>query len=86
MFGRFSKEDFIKWNPNVKSDCMGIDADQYLCVAIPGTQTTRTAAVPSTTADPSDMPTQSEIATNCSEFWFVSRSVITGLLMQRHLY
>jgi hypothetical protein len=86
MFGRFSKDDFIKWNPNVKSDCMGIDADQYLCVAIPGTQTTRTAAVPSTTTAPSDMPTQSGIAANCSEFWFVSRSAITCFLMQRHLY
>ncbi|KAF1359810.1 hypothetical protein EJ07DRAFT_82962, partial [Lizonia empirigonia] len=74
MFGRFSQNDFIKWNPTVGSDCTGIVADQYLCVGIPGTPTTRTAAVPSMTAAPSDMPTQSGIAEDCTEFWFVSRS------------
>lgn len=86
MFGRFSKDDLIKWNPTIGSDCTGIFADEYLCVGIPGTPTTRTAAAPSITAAPSDMPTQSGIAADCSKFWFVSRSASTCSQFKGHLY
>ncbi|XP_014562094.1 carbohydrate-binding module family 50 protein [Bipolaris victoriae FI3] len=74
MYGRFSKNDLIKWNPTVGTNCGGIAANQYLCIGIPGTPTTRTTGVPSTTAPPSEMPTQSGMVDNCSDFWLVSRS------------
>ncbi|KAF1357176.1 hypothetical protein EJ07DRAFT_129973, partial [Lizonia empirigonia] len=74
MFGRFSKEDLIKWNPAIGSDCGGIVDQQYLCVGIPGTPTTRTADAPSTTAPPAEAPTQSGMAADCNELWLVSSS------------
>ncbi|KAK4032871.1 hypothetical protein C8A01DRAFT_20114 [Parachaetomium inaequale] len=46
IFGRFSRADFLKWNPSVGSDCAGIKDELYYCVAVPGTPTTRTAAIP----------------------------------------
>jgi hypothetical protein len=73
MFGRFSKNDFVKWNPTVGTDCGGIVAGQYLCVGIPGTPTTRTAGAPSTTTFPSEVPTQSGMVADCTELWLVSR-------------
>lgn len=76
MFGRFSKDDLIKWNPSVGSDCGTINTDEYLCVSIPGTPTTRTVGAPSTTAPPSEGPTQSGMVAGCSELWLVSRLVI----------
>jgi hypothetical protein len=72
MFGVFSKSDFISWNPSVGTDCGGIVEDQFLCVAIPETPTTRTAAAPTTTT-PTELPTQSGIASDCEDFWLVSR-------------
>jgi hypothetical protein len=47
MFGRFSRADFVKWNPTVKTDCSGVKYDSWYCVAVPGTPTTRTEGMPS---------------------------------------
>ncbi len=71
MFGTFSKADFVRWNPIVFSDCSNIKPDTYYCVAVPGTPSTRTAPLPTTTKT----PTQSGIAANCVDFWLVSKSV-----------
>lgn len=73
MFGRFSKDDLVKWNPSVASSCAGLTEEQYLCVGVPGTPTTRTAAPPSTTAPPAEAPTQSGMTANCKGLWLVSR-------------
>lgn len=72
MFGRFSKNEFVDWNPTVGSDCTGLVAGQYFCVGIPETPSTRTSTVPSMTAQPSSMPTQSGTTTDCTQFWLVS--------------
>jgi hypothetical protein len=72
MFGAFSKTDFIGWNPSVGSGCGGLTAGLFYCVGVPGTPTTRTAPVPTTTA-PTATPMQSGIASDCNDFWLVSR-------------
>lgn len=70
-FGVFSKADFIAWNPSVGSSCV-LTTDTYYCAAVPGTPTTRTSAV-STTAPPTQTPTQSGLASSCTKLWLVSR-------------
>ncbi|KAF2007436.1 carbohydrate-binding module family 50 protein [Amniculicola lignicola CBS 123094] len=72
MFGSFSKADFVKWNPSVFSDCGGIVSQAWYCVGRPGTPTTRTGGASSPTQSvPSTRPTQSGIATACTDFWLV---------------
>ena len=70
MFGRFKNSDFEGWNPSVGSDCAGIQDDTYYCVAVPGTQTTRTdpvtIAFPTTSKpiSPTATPTTSTTSTS----------------------
>ncbi|KAI8959037.1 hypothetical protein F5Y11DRAFT_359517 [Daldinia sp. FL1419] len=72
MFGIFSLSDFITWNPSVGGEsCQGIVDGAWYCVGIPGTPTTRTAPVPTTTDQPLT-PTQSGMVTGCTKLWLVS--------------
>jgi hypothetical protein len=72
MFASFSKTDFIAWNPSVGSGCGGLSVGLFYCVGVPGTPTTRTAPVQTSTA-PTAPPMQSSIASSCTDFWLVSR-------------
>ncbi|OJJ42541.1 hypothetical protein ASPZODRAFT_162157 [Penicilliopsis zonata CBS 506.65] len=74
IFGTLSEADFISWNPSVGSRCQRIQQGTYYCVGVPGTATTRTSPLPTTTTGPGSMPTQSGIASNCTRFWLVSSS------------
>ena len=49
----------------------------YYCVAVPGTPTSRTSSMASTTP-PADRPTQTGIASNCGQYWLVSTYVPTS--------
>ncbi|OBT87560.1 hypothetical protein VE02_03777 [Pseudogymnoascus sp. 03VT05] len=74
MFGTFSAEDFLKWNPAVKSDCSGLKINNYYCVAIPSTPTTRTTSYSSTplpTNGVGPQPEQPGIPEACADYWFV---------------
>lgn len=70
-FGTFSQADFVGWNPSVWSDCSNVLVGTYYCVAVPGTPTTRTAAL-STSAAPTAIPTQVGMAADCGDVWLVS--------------
>lgn len=69
MFGVFSLDQFLGWNPSVGSSCANILDDEWYCVAVPGTPTTRTAPLPTFTPPP--VPTQSGMAAGCSRRWIV---------------
>ncbi|KFY07430.1 hypothetical protein V492_07145 [Pseudogymnoascus sp. VKM F-4246] len=74
IFGTFGAEDFLKWNPAVKSDCSGLKIGNYYCVAIPSTPTTRTTSYSSTplpTNGVGPQPEQSGIPEACADYWFV---------------
>lgn len=76
MFGTFGAEEFLKWNPAVKSDCLGLKIGNYYCVAIPSTPTTRTTSYSSTplpTNGVGPQPEQSGIPKACADYWFVGR-------------
>ena len=78
MFGTFSAEDFLKWNPAVKPDCLGFKIGNYYYVAIPSTPTTRTTSYSSTplpTNGVGPQPEQSGIPEACADYWFVGRYV-----------
>ncbi|KAF3491743.1 LysM domain-containing protein [Arthroderma uncinatum] len=72
-FSTFTVEQFVAWNPAVKSDCSGMWAGYYYCVAIPGTPTAKPTTTTTTfsrapiSAGP--WPTQDGIVTNCKAYY-----------------
>jgi len=75
IFGTFSQADFISWNPSVGTSCGGITKNTWYCVGIPGMPTTRSSPVPTTQqATGISRPIQPGIASNCQDFWLVSRT------------
>ncbi|KAK1145438.1 hypothetical protein N8T08_004313 [Aspergillus melleus] len=71
LFGTFSMEDFVAWNPTLGNDCQGIQNDFWYCVAVPGTPASRTAP-----QRPPVFPTslrQPGVASNCNRWWRVLR-------------
>ncbi|KAF1812797.1 hypothetical protein P152DRAFT_395832 [Eremomyces bilateralis CBS 781.70] len=74
MFGTFSKDEFMTWNPLVGGDCSGLTEYLWYCVAIPGTPATRTAPPPTVTTLPpgtEPLPQQTGISTGCTKYWLV---------------
>ncbi|KAK1758814.1 LysM domain-containing protein [Echria macrotheca] len=71
IFGTFSRDQFIAWNPSVGTECQSIRRDMYYCVAIPGTPTTRSAPVSEPTTPP-ERPTQPGVAADCGAWWLVA--------------
>lgn len=71
-YGTFTFADFLLWNPDVKSDCMGLWLDYYYCVGVPGTPTskpTTTGPALTTTAPAGPSPTQSGIIGTCQRYY-----------------
>jgi spore germination protein YaaH len=70
---------FYSWNPAVRTDCSGLQANVYVCVGIansgPTTTTTSTSRSPSTTTTSSGIftptPTQPGMVANCGRFYRV---------------
>ncbi|KAL7764034.1 hypothetical protein ACKLNR_005179 [Fusarium oxysporum f. sp. zingiberi] len=73
MFGTFSADEFISMNPAVFEDCSDIEDNTWYCVAGPDTPTTRTADLTTPTQPATAMPTQSNVASDCKEYWLVSK-------------
>ncbi|KAJ3467006.1 hypothetical protein MRS44_004570 [Fusarium solani] len=74
MFYMFSLEDFVKWNPSVGKECSkGIVENQWYCVGVPGSPTTRTGIIPSPTPVPKEDQTQKGMAKNCNRTWQVTK-------------
>lgn len=66
-----ARSDFYDWNPAVKTDCTGLQADVYVCVGVQAPSSTTTTRIP--TSDVSTpTPIQSGMVTTCSEFYFVA--------------
>lgn len=74
MFGAFSSKDFKAWNPSVYNDCTGIKIGQWYCVGKPSTPTTRTRGAPIPTTPGQGLPTQTDIAEDCTDYWLVSET------------
>lgn len=66
-------DDFYSWNPAVKTDCTGLQADVYVCVGLAAAgapqPTSSTTADASAGATPS--PVQEGMVTNCVKFYLV---------------
>ncbi|KAI8722371.1 hypothetical protein NCS52_00380800 [Fusarium sp. LHS14.1] len=74
MFYMFSIEDFVKWNPGVGKECSnGIIEDQWYCVGVPGSPTTRTGIIPSPTPVPQEDQTPQGMTKNCNRTWQVTK-------------
>ncbi|KXX73811.1 Muramidase-2 [Madurella mycetomatis] len=71
LFGTFSLEQFISFNPLLESNCARVLPPVPYCVAVPSTPTTRTTPF-SIPTFPTDQPKQSGVSPNCTDFWLVS--------------
>jgi LysM repeat protein len=75
---RFTLADFLKWNPDARSDCTNLLAGYYACVAVPTSTTLTTSTTTSTTSTTSTStgiatptPTQPGMVKNCDRFYYV---------------
>ncbi|KAF2711237.1 carbohydrate-binding module family 50 protein [Pleomassaria siparia CBS 279.74] len=73
-YGTFTVAEFINWNPAVGSDCLGLWANTYYCVGIPGTPTapiitTTVKATSTLTGTPKPSPTQDGLISSCTTFY-----------------
>jgi hypothetical protein len=75
--GAFTQEQFVKWNPAVGDDCLGLWADTFYCVGVPdgpttlSTSTTATSTATPGNGIPTPTPTQPGMVDNCNLFYFV---------------
>ncbi|KAI8244851.1 LysM domain-containing protein [Colletotrichum sp. SAR 10_96] len=68
-------EDFYSWNPAVKTDCTGLQADVYVCVGVSASQTLPPATTTTTAAGGSPVtptPTQEGMVGGCYIFYKVA--------------
>ncbi|KAI9041497.1 LysM peptidoglycan-binding domain-containing protein [Aspergillus affinis] len=72
LFGTFSMQDFLAWNPTLGKDCKGIQNYFWYCVAVPGTPASRTAPRPEL-PEPTGLLRQPGVAPNCNRWWVVLR-------------
>lgn len=66
-------DKFYLWNPAVKTDCTGLQADVYVCIGLTVSPTTAPTPGPTTTAGSvaTPSPVQDGMTANCSKFYFV---------------
>ncbi|KAF2012853.1 carbohydrate-binding module family 50 protein [Aaosphaeria arxii CBS 175.79] len=76
-----SHEDFVDWNPSVKSDCSGIKIGNSYCVEVnnglprptsikPTPTLPPSTTKPSSTGSPKPSPTQDGLIATCNKFYF----------------
>lgn len=62
-WNKISLTDFVKWNPDVKSDCTNLQANTYACIGVIGGSTTQPGNGINTPT-----PIQQGMVTNCNAF------------------
>ncbi|EDN97659.1 hypothetical protein SS1G_12513 [Sclerotinia sclerotiorum 1980 UF-70] len=79
MYGTFSLGEFLAWNPSVGSSCAGLWLGYWYCIGIPGTPTTTSSTITSTTATPTSTcnpsaptPTQPTAICGCKKWHMVA--------------
>ncbi|CAN9213697.1 unnamed protein product [Alternaria alternata] len=77
-FQKITLADFVKWNPTVKNDCTGMQANVNVCVGIIGGTTVQTTPTPTTSAGngiQTPQPTQPGMVTNCKKSHYAETGV-----------
>ncbi|CRK25014.1 hypothetical protein BN1723_013453 [Verticillium longisporum] len=78
-FQKITLEQFVSYNPTVKSDCSGMQAEVQVCVGLIAGTTPTTTRPPTTTAPGNGVstpqPTQPGMVTNCAKFHWVAKGV-----------
>ncbi|CAN9202327.1 unnamed protein product [Alternaria alternata] len=78
-FQKITLADFVKWNPTVKNDCTGMQANVNVCVGIIGGTTVQTTPTPTTSAGngiQTPQPTQPGMVTNCKKSHYAETGVV----------
>ncbi|KZL66303.1 LysM domain-containing protein [Colletotrichum tofieldiae] len=79
-YNSITMAEFLKWNPSVKSDCTGMQANTYACVNVIGRSPTPTTTKPSTGVT-TPTPTQAGMVKGCTKFHQVrSTTTCQGIL------
>ena len=89
-YQKITRADFVAWNPTVKSDCSGMQADVNVCVGIIGGSTTTvqpiiTTTKPATTTTAGNgiqtlQTMQPGMVTNCKKFHPAAKGVVCSQL------
>jgi hypothetical protein len=75
-FQKISLADFVKWNPTVRDDCTGMQANVNVCVGIIGGSTTPTTTTTAGNGVQTPQPTQPGMVTNCKKFHYAEAGVV----------
>ncbi|KAE8341837.1 hypothetical protein BDV24DRAFT_163060 [Aspergillus arachidicola] len=63
--------DFYTWNPAVKSDCGGLQANVYVCVGVSSSNITPSPSKSTGSAVSAPTPTQAGMTGSCGSFYYV---------------
>lgn len=62
---------FYTWNPAVKTDCSGLQANEYICVSVKSTSTSAVTATTSVSGVTTPSPIQTGMVSTCDTFYDV---------------
>jgi hypothetical protein len=71
-YQKISRDDFLKWNPTVKSDCSGMQIGVQVCVGVIAEPTPTTSVGPNGVTTP--LPIQPSMVSNCNKFHWIANS------------
>jgi hypothetical protein len=83
-YQKITLADFAQWNPTVRSDCTGMQAEVNVCVGVIGTSSTTVKPSPTTSAGngiQTPQPTQPGMVTNCKKFHFAAKGVVCSQII-----
>ena len=84
-YGTFTSAEFLKWNPAVGDDCSGLWAENYYCVGIPGTPTTKPTTTKTTpTGTPGPSPTQDGLISTCKTFYLAKKGDTCDSIVKKY--
>ncbi|KAL0929844.1 LysM domain-containing protein [Colletotrichum truncatum] len=70
-YNKITLADLYKWNPGVKSDCTGLQADTWACVGVIGGTNKPTTTTKAGNGVATPTPIQAGMTKNCKKFHFI---------------
>ena len=75
---------FEEWNPAVGTDCLGIWAETYYCIAAPAKPTPTVTSGPTSAGSTIPSPTQSGLISSCKSFYKAVKGDTCDKIVKRY--